>query len=353
MFKVFGSTLLATLLISLVTGCQTTSQVKKAINTADIPPQKISEADTQGSAKSEPLNLLSAYDYQLYNSKWQPTSLTSIFEDLKEVDVIFIGEYHGNHASHLLQTQFIAQLYQQHPELVLSLEMFNRDHQTIVNNYLDGFIGEQTLINDAPAWPNYKASYRPSVEFAKEHFLPVVAANAAADIVRCIGAQGESYFGKLDENEKTNIAQQPFATVEGYEEKFTGFMGASNHASESRMRNSYFAQLTRDNTMAESILQAIKSNPKHKVIHLNGTFHSENHLGTVGALKRMAPELTIKVITPIYLDQLNEAKVDSTRTDDYYYTLNPQPAEYVKNENRRKAHQRMFDNARKKAKACK
>lgn len=234
------------------------------------------------------------------------------------------------------------------------MEMFNRDQQTTLDEYIDGFIGEQTLIDEAPAWPNYKASYRPSVEFAKQHFLPIIAANASGDLVRCIGSQGEGYLDKLDNTEKQWIAQQPFAEIAGYEDKFFGFMQRANHSGNSdRARNTYLAQLTRDNTMAESILNAMQQHPEFKVIHLNGSFHSENHLGTVGALKRMAPELNIKVITPIYADELSEAKLDNKRSDDYYYVINPQPIEFVQSENRRKAHQRMFENSRKKAKACK
>ena len=129
-------------------------------------------------------------------------------------------------------------------------------------------------------------------------------------------------------------------------------MQGAKQASDKRINKSYLAQITRDNTMAESILKAINNHPNHKVIHLNGTFHSENHLGTVGALKRLAPQLKVKVITPLYVDELNNAIADKTRTDDFYYTIKAQPAEYVKSENRRKAHQRMFANASKKAKKC-
>jgi len=322
--------------LAMLSGCQTTTVKTQTI---------------------EPPTLQTAYDYQLLDKNWQPISLEKTTEFLKDADVMFIGEYHGNHASHFLETQLLAGLHKQHKNIILSMEMFNRDQQETLNDYIDGFIGEQTLIKLAPAWPNYKASYRPSVEYAKQHFLPIVAANASSDLVRCIGSQGEGYLAKLDETEIQWIAEQPFAEIEGYKEKFFGFMNRAKHktdkANSERAQNTYLAQLTRDNTMAESILKAMKANPGYKVIHLNGSFHSENHLGTVGALKRLAPDLKIKVITPIYADELNVTKTDANRKDDFYYTLNPQPAEYVQNENRRKAQKAMFEESRKKAKACK
>lgn len=324
--------------LSMLSGCQSTS----------------TKNSTNEQAQRATPALQTAYDYQLLDQHWQMISLTQMNEALRDVDVVFVGEFHGNHASHLLQTQLLAALYNENKNLILSMEMFNRDQQETLNEYIDGFIGEQTLIKQAPAWPNYKASYRPSVEFAKQHFLPIVAANASGDLVRCIGSQGEDYLSKLDNTEKQWIAKQPFAEIDGYEDKFFGFMKRARHGADNeRARNTYLAQLTRDNTMAESILNAMQANPGYKVIHLNGTFHSENHLGTVGALKRMAPELKIKVITPVYADELAAAKLNEDRNDDFYYIVNPQPVEFVQSENRRTAHQAMFEESRKKAKACK
>lgn len=316
-------------------------------------------------------NLTNAYSYQLLKANKQAINLKQLATELNQADVIFIGEYHGNHASHLLQTQLFELMHQQHPKLVLSMEMFNRDQQATLNEYLDGIIGEQTLIDQAPAWNNYKASYRPTVEYAKQHLLPVIAANASGDLIRCIGAQGKSYLAKLDKQEQQWLAQQPFAEIKGYEDKFFGFMNQAGHQSNDesdehrghnnkkisqQSRNTYLAQITRDNTMAESILKAIQHNPGSKLIHLNGSFHSENHLGTVGALKRLAPQLNIKVITPIYQKDF-EAEENNLATkgqqDDFYYLINPQPAEYVHNQNRMKAFQAMFKKARQKAKSCK
>ena len=211
MFKI----LFIVLMTLILSSCQSsTQQVKQEVSQDSIATSSKSSTPVKQDQKSH--IPLTAYDYQIYNAQWQKTSLTKVVDELTQVDVIFIGEYHGNHASHLLQTQLFSELYKRKSELILTLEMFNRDQQGILNDYIDGFIGEKTLINDAPAWPNYKASYRPSVEFAKEHFLPIIAANAAANTVRCIGSQGESYINKLTTEEKSNIAESPFAAIAGY-----------------------------------------------------------------------------------------------------------------------------------------
>ena len=149
------------------------------------------------------------------------------------------------------------------------------------------------------------------------------------------------------------VASKPFAEVPRYADKFFGAMGLSGHAAAGkRIQQSYLAQLTRDNTMAESMNKALKESPKAQVIHTNGTFHSADHLGTVGALKRMNPTLKVVVITPVHKEQLAEHKKKHAKTDDYHYLLNSQPKQFVNTENRSAAHKSLFAKSAKKSKLC-
>jgi uncharacterized iron-regulated protein len=288
------------------------------------------------------------YDYQLMDSSNSaPLSLAALAPKLADRDVIFIGEFHGNHASHLLEAQLQALLYQQRPQQILSMEQFERHQQALLNRYLDGEIGEAYLINEAPAWENYAGSYRPLVEFAKQHLLPVVAANAPGDIVRCIGRHGDAYINRLPSDERGWIAVTPFADIPEYAERFQDWMQTVRHLSEEQAHNSYLAQLTRDNTMAESIANALQAHPGSQLIHINGTFHSQNALGTVAALKRLRPALKIAVITPIHVDSLQTAAVNAEdlAQGDFVYLLQAQPAKYVNADYRKQMLQRAFKQA--------
>lgn len=301
------------------------------------------------------ISLPTAYDYQLLDHEYKKTDLEQLVESIKDSDVVFVGEYHRNQASHLLEMQVFAKLHSANQVnkkgTVLSMEMFTRDQQSILNDYLASNIGERYLIEEAPTWKNYQSDYRPLVEYAKKHNLPVIAANAAGDIVRCIGRTGEPYLEKLTDAEKTMVANEPFANIPGYQEKFFGFMGKSKHASKERLNNSYLAQITRDNTMAESIANVLKESPNSMVVHLNGSFHSQDHLGTVGALRRINPNLKIRVITPIHLAEFNDELPKGK--DEFYYVLNSQPKEFVDDAYKKKMRGKLFSQAREKAKRCK
>jgi len=103
-----------------------------------------------------------AYDYQLRDKHWVSVTLEEVAQAINDSDVVFVGEYHGNHASHLLQIQLFEMLYRLNEKrgMVLSMEMFETDQQTVLDEYLDGFVGERYLINEANAWKNYQGSYR-------------------------------------------------------------------------------------------------------------------------------------------------------------------------------------------------
>lgn len=304
------------------------------------------------------LSLPTLYDVQIQDPSTNKTvSIDQLAQVLKGADVVFIGEYHGNHGSHWLQAQLQAALHKQHPKQVLSMEQFNRDKQSVLDQYLTGDIGEVALIKQGEAWPNYKASYRPLVEFAKQHQLPVIAANAPADVVRCIGRQGRDYLAKLDKAARRQVAAQPFLNNAQYQTAFQAVMhgpaqpAKSSDKAASALSNSYLAQLSRDNTMAESILQAHQRYPKHQIIHTNGAFHSDNHLGTVALLKQRNPSLTIKVVSPVQTPDI-EAKYQGkipTKLGDYLYFVQPLPEQYASDAERDAAFKAMFSGAAKKA----
>lgn len=272
---------------------------------------------------------------------------------LAETDVVIIGEYHGHQGSHLLQSRLQTALHRQQPRQILSMEQFNLDHQPELDRYLQGETGETEMIEDAAAWDNYRASYRPLVEFARQKNLPVIAANAPADVVRCVGRKGPSYLDKVPESIRQAMPPEPFMDTPAYREKFADAIGAS-HRDEStmndRMENTYKAQLLRDNTMAARVLESIGRYPGHQVLHLTGTFHSEDGLGTVALLKQRAPKLSVAVISPAFwpatdtrppLDQ-NQSK------GDFLYFIQPLPDEFKDSGREREAMKARFQRSTRK-----
>ncbi|RLA00934.1 MAG: hypothetical protein DRQ47_08790 [Gammaproteobacteria bacterium] len=314
----------------LAAGCSTTSAVQ---NEAAGP---VSQTSTSQAA----LNTL--YQYSVINSKTkQSISASKLAVELKDTDVIFMGEYHSHQGAHKLQLDLLEALHAQNPNIILSMEQFGRDVQPIVDGYLSGEYGENTLIDDGKAWPHYKGSYRAIVEFAKDNNIPVVAANAPAMFVRCVGKKGPEVLDTIAEDQQSWSARKLDLANEHYKAKFMSFMkesgsrhGQTEEVAKKRMMNTYAAQLLRDTTMAESIDAAMKKNPNHQVIHLNGAFHSNGHLGTAAIIETMDPELTVSVMSPVMVaDHLNPAATDEDFAEgDYVYLLKSMPERYIDKE---------------------
>ena len=94
-----------------------------------------------------------------YQHRWIITSdpdtdqdVNSIAKYLAEFDVIFFGELHTHSGVHLAQMQLLEVMAQLNPEITLSMEQFERDTQSYVDDYLDGKIGEKHFIEKARAW---------------------------------------------------------------------------------------------------------------------------------------------------------------------------------------------------------
>ncbi|MEC7814956.1 MAG: ChaN family lipoprotein [Pseudomonadota bacterium] len=270
-------------------------------------------------------------------------SLAQAADALADADVVVVGEYHSHPASHLLQADLQSALYRQNPDQILTMEQFELDHQADLNAYLAGDTGETEMIEDTGAWDNYRGSYRPLVEFARQHELPVIAANAPGDIVRCVGRQGADYLATLPPEQRATLPEYPFQDTPAYREKFVAAI-AGSHGSESaelsgRMLNIYHAQLLRDTTMAARIAEAHRQHPRHQILHTTGTFHSEERLGTVAALQALAPELTIRVISPVFWPEgeTTLALESHRKAGDLLYAVLPLPPAYRNPDRERKA----------------
>ncbi|MDD9180091.1 MULTISPECIES: ChaN family lipoprotein [Aliivibrio] len=271
--------------------------------------------------------IASFYDYQLLSPTGSSLSLTALPQEIVEADVILIGEWHTHAGIHRFQTDLFKELSTTNSTLALSMEQFSRDKQTVVDEYLTGGIGEQTLISDANAWPNYESDYRPLIEIAKTEGRDVIAANAPKPIVKCIGQQGIRYLDKLDIDEKSWLATNIDLSDSAYKSKFLSSM---HHGNEEQTQKQFAAQMTWDATMAESIVNYLALHPKAQVMHIAGKFHIENGLGTAAQITKLNPNLNVVVITPI-------EKVTNEGSDYQLKVLAP-PKRFVKQENMMKAY---------------
>lgn len=226
-------------------------------------------------------------DYKVYSTVLKrEVAVKDMVSAVNPGEVLIFGEQHDDAIGHQLEHDIFAALQARFGiELILSMEMFHRDVQYIVDEYLAGIISEKNFIKEARAWDTYKTDYRPVVEFAKEHNLQVIAANAPSRYTNLVTRKGLSALDGLSKEVKKNyIAPLPVDTLTGiYYDKFLEAMGGHTTPG----MNLYQSQNFWDATMSYSIASAMKKHKHAVVFQLNGRFHSEYHSGTAGRLERV------------------------------------------------------------------
>lgn len=253
-------------------------------------------------------------NYRVFDAQGNPSSLEKIIESAVQNDVIFLGEQHDDATAHALQMQIFKTLvekYGKQRKVALSLEMFERDVQIVVNEYLNNLISENHFLLSSRPWNNYKQDYRPLVELAKTEKLPVIAANAPRRYINMVSRNGRSSLDALTPEAKKSLPPLPFNQAsEAYAKKFKALMGGSPESSMG-LNNILDSQTLWDAAMAFSVAEFLKKNKNPLVVHLNGSFHTENRLGTAEHLLKFRPKATFLVITMRYEE--NFTNFDKTK----------------------------------------
>ncbi len=237
-----------------------------------------------GIAQHKPAYQIVAVDSSFVN-------YTQVLKEAKNVDVVLFGEMHDNPICHWLEMELLRDL-DSLDNLVLGLEMIERDDHDHLQRYLNGELSHEQLDSVARLWNNYETDYKPLVDYAIEESIPVVGTNVPRRYAAAIYTDGFEALEALTEDEKAWLPKLPIEYDEhlpGYKNIFSLFDDPS-HVNENLPK----AQAIKDATMAHFISTAVDSS--ELMLHINGSYHSENFEGIVWYLNKYAPELKILTI---------------------------------------------------------
>ncbi|MEO8622322.1 MAG: ChaN family lipoprotein [bacterium] len=244
-----------------------------------------------------------------------PASVTdsraaAMIEQLRHADVVFFGEQHDDPETHRAEAELLDAIGQTGRPVVLSLEMFERDVQPVVDDYLAGRINERDFLARSRPWERYATDYRRLIELAKDHHWRVVAANVPRTLASAIGRKGLAALDTLNGKDRANAARDNQCPRDDYHARFMESMQSHSAGSGPSVAGDslptamaerfYLAQCVKDETMAESIVNARLDAPRDAiVVHFDGAFHSDYSQGTVARVKRRQPGWTIAVVSAV------------------------------------------------------
>jgi uncharacterized iron-regulated protein len=272
--------------------------------------------------------------FRVFTSEGQPASLDDILQAMSGVDAVLIGETHTDPVGHWVEAELFrlaVEAFQAGSEdgslrpVALSMEMFERDVQYILDEYLQDLISETQFQASARAWEYYDEDYRSMVEVAKERGLPVIAANAPRRYVNRVSRMGRDAVSTLPRSATAFLPPLPYPQpTAAYRAEWDALMsnmsmedqcpvpelkeveeeeapphgmqmppaeapphgeepamgGMPSHAMGAFMENGLQAQTLWDSSMGYAITTFLDTHPGGLVLHMVGGFHVENHTGT-------------------------------------------------------------------------
>ncbi len=243
---------------------------------------------------------------------------------LRDNQVVFVGETHLDDVTHRVELALLEGLHQSGRSMVVTLEMFGRDRQGILDEYLAGSIGEDAFLAGSEPWNNYETGYRPIIEWARSVGVPVIAANVPRPVWRKVAFGGG--LEALDEESRATIAKQLLPNSDRYWQRYDRTVRGHGHAPagqtpEDRLEK---VQSLWDNTMAESVVRALDEYPDALIVHINGGFHTLEGDGVAHQVRLRRKDVeaeTIHIIPSLDLDRFDVEKGD--RRGDWIVATQP------------------------------
>lgn len=258
--------------------------------------------------------------YRIYNIEGKTISYNKMMKDIITADIVFFGELHNDPIAHWLELEITKDLFTQKGDsLILAAEMFERDDQLIIDEYLGKLYAANKFEAEVKLWNNYKTDYKPLMDLALENGLRFVASNVPRRYASMVSKSGLEILDTLSDMAKTYLAPLPVEydpEVKCYKDMLK-MMGEGMPARMSE--NLPKAQALKDATMAYSISEYWS--PGKTVIHYNGSYHSKNFEGIIWYLNRYVDNLNIVTVETVIQEDIMELEEENRGIASYIFVV--------------------------------
>ena len=222
----------------------------------------------------------------------EDANLSLALQQAQKSRIVFVGEHHDNFAHHQNQLHIIQTLYAQNPNIAIGMEMFQRRFQPILDAYIQEEIDENTFLEKSEYFARWGYNYRlykPIIDFAKKHHVPLIALNLEKEITKKISKNG---ILSLTKEENATIPQSLDFSNRAYQTRLNAIFDDPQHFAHLPTSQRpdpihlYQAQILWDETMAESAANYLKTHPKRIMIVLVGNGHLEYSVGIPDRVSR-------------------------------------------------------------------
>jgi len=232
-----------------------------------------------------------------------------MLDDLRNAQVIFIGELHDNVGHHQAQLAIIDALDNDTSPLAIGLEMFRRDSQEDLDVWTAGkssFLEfMQAYQKNWGMWPVYREIF---IHARKEN-VKMIGLNIPRTITGKVARNG---YKSLSSEERLLLGNVQCEVNQAYGEYIRRAMGGHGGHGDQYL---YFceAQLLWDTIMARNLVDFLKENPDFRVVVLAGSGHAWK-FGIPRQLVEQA-EISYRVILPEIIGRIDRRNINDKVAD--------------------------------------
>ncbi len=246
-------------------------------------------------------------------------SLPDIVSDLKTARLVFVGELHDQELHHRAQLEVIRRLRESGAALAVGLEMFRRDSQAYLDQWVRGELTEEVFQKIyVDNWNLPWNLYRDIFLFAREHKIPMIGLNVPSEITRQIAREG---FSSLRPEQLGDLPPVSCAVDDAYAAFIRQSLGMHAHGGMTFTRFCE-AQLFWDGAMAWNATRFLKEHPQFTMVVLAGNGHAWKR-GIPAQISGGAP-LPYRVILPEIPGRLDRQTVRPDDADYLWLGITPE-----------------------------
>ncbi len=266
------------------------------------------------------------------------TGFDDMLEELAKAQVVYVGESHTNPEHHEIQLRILEALFEKKNLHGIGMEMFQRRFQPVLDDWVEGRIGEQELLERCEwkkRWAYDFALYRPILKFARDKRIPVIALNVERETRKLVSkggldavpedvrrtlpalytddAQHRAYLKSVYFGHPTPKSEKPKTSMT-QEEKQAAF------------ERFYLVMCLWDDVMADSVVRWFRAAPEGgQIVVLAGSGHLANRYGIPGrAFRRNGKPYSIVIL--IGVDEEPPPAADfARRYADFVWLTGPTP----------------------------
>ena len=200
-------------------------------------------------------------------------TLKQLVQEIKNNQVIYIGENHDNSTHHQIQLDIIKSIYNYNTKIAIGMEMLQSKFQDAVNKFIFGNMSEKEFLKKTEynkRWGYNFGLYKPILDFAKNNNIPVIALNIESEVIKNISKKGIS---KLYASDLNKLPKHIDFTNKNYSHFLYEIFKDHPNQNKKSFQIFYSIQLVWDEYMAERIDSFVRHNEEYQVVILAGNGH--------------------------------------------------------------------------------